>query len=197
MTIFYKGLLPFASILAAIIIYRHPLFFGLLVLAFVVAGACGLFVHHMAAQAPRVATVVVNGWMAMPPTLLVTGSLIVIVVTLRAPVWLKMPDEKETDVLAATLVGASTAYIAALWTDDITKKEGSFWPGKLLQASWSEAFKGHPSFNIENGVPRSPKAEAAYHAIFSEDLDNGKVTGWGFIARWKRATRVSAWLKSL
>ncbi|MBN9551110.1 MAG: hypothetical protein J0H31_20155, partial [Alphaproteobacteria bacterium] len=180
-----RGLLSFLSVVAAIIIYQRGDFLPWLVAAFAVAGAAGLIVYTCAGAFPRVAALIVNGWYLMPFVLLVLSSLIVIYLSLNAAkLFNPAATAKEIEVFSAALIGAATAFLGTLWTEDITKNKGIFWPGELLKKAWAKTYDGHAG--LDEPPPRTPAAQAAFAALYHDDDE------WGPIARYKRARLISA-----
>jgi len=183
-----RGLVSFLSVVAAIVIYQRGDLFPWLAGAFAVAGLAGLIVYIGGGVYPRVAAIIVNGWYLMPFVLLVASSLIVTYLSLNAAkLFNPATTAKEIEVFSAALIGAATAFLATLWTEDITKNQGIFWPGELLKKAWAKTYDGHAGLN----EPRSPTAQAAYAALYHDD------DGWGPLARYKRAGTISAWLATL
>jgi hypothetical protein len=106
-------------------------------------------------------------------------------VGLQLPDWIS--DEKkiseETKDLTKVLLGAATAFVAVVYTDDLDKAQGELWPSTKTKQAYKKAF-GDRGWDQE-----TPGYQAIYEERVPERFttDEHAIEGWGLWARYKRA----------
>jgi hypothetical protein len=115
---------------------------------------------------------------------LVTSSIVWIGVA--SPAFFGNPSDPETKVISAAFVGAVTAYVALVWTKDISEAKGYFWPSTQFKDGMKQAYER---------LARKPKeGDPVYEAMFEDSVAGHGALGWDFSARKTRAKILSDFL---
>jgi hypothetical protein len=129
-------------------------------------------------------TVLMSAWIL---SLIAVGAVLTALffrVGLRLPEWISNGEvTDETKELSRVLLGAATAFVAVVFTDDLDKAEGELWPSTKTKDAFKEAFEG----KFESG---SPAYDAAFEDPVRQREGVAKINGWGFLARYQRAKRI-------
>ncbi|HSA56502.1 MAG TPA: hypothetical protein VLE53_12415 [Gemmatimonadaceae bacterium] len=144
------------------------------------------FARRMAGRTPRVAVLLIETWLFLSIALVALSTAAILWLTVRLPGILP-GDESTVKAVSGALVGAATAYFAALWIKEIQEVGGLFSPGTQFRQALEAAFRVHPR------VP--DRTSRAYEAIYADRVQSGP-SGWGLQARWQRAHLVAEHLKS-
>jgi len=155
---------------------------GLVLALTVVVGVVGLVVgRKMVLPHPVRGTLLVSAWIL---TLIAAGAVLTALffwVGLRLPEWIATGAvSDEIEELSKVLLGAATAFVAVVFTDDLDKAEGELWPSTKTKDAFKTAFDG-------KFKPCSPEYDAAFEERVRPREGIAKVNGWGFVARYKRA----------
>jgi hypothetical protein len=158
--------------------------FGGLVLACIFL----LFGRLTIGRFPILGFVLIQMWILAAISVMALGTAGVLWLTIHAPEWFGGASDDRKEALSGALMGAVTAYLALLWTEDISAGEGPFWPSTQFRSALSTAFSNHT---------RRPNHDTReYDAIFLDRVRAGGPSGWGFTARLERAKIIRAHLKS-
>jgi hypothetical protein len=131
-------------------------------------------------------TVLISGWILGLISFGATLTALFFWVGLQLPEWIstgKVTDE--TKELSKVLLGAATAFVAVVFTDDLDKAEGELWPSTKTKDAFKGAFEGR----FKSG---SPSYDSAFEERVRPRPQNAvpKINGWGFVARYQRATTI-------
>jgi hypothetical protein len=126
-------------------------------------------------------TLLIAAWIL---ALIATGAFLTALfvwVGLRLPEWIAGgAASDEIKELSKVLLGAATAFVAVVFTDELDKAEGELWPSTKTRDAFEEAFEG----KFTGG---SPEYDAAFEERVRPRNGTPKVNGWGFVARVQRA----------
>lgn len=151
-----------------------------------VALACRWFGQRLIGWAPIAGFAFIELWILAAISIMALGTAGILWLTVHSPQWFDGEPEEKKDAVSGALVGAVTAYLAILWTEDISKGEGWFWPSTQFKSALSEAYTNHP---------KCPAAATKEHdAIYLDRVRENGPDGWGFVARLKRAKIINTYL---
>jgi hypothetical protein len=168
---------------------RIALTISLVVVLSVVGGVCLRIGRRSIAAHPRRGAVLISGFIL---TLIAVGAVLVALVLwvgLRLPEWIAGSEaSEEIKEIAKVLLGAATAFVAVVFTDDLDKADGELWPSTKTKDAFEKAFDG-----------RFDGGSAPYDAAFEERVrarpGNKTINGWGFVDRIRRAWIIESALK--
>jgi hypothetical protein len=155
---------------------------GLVLALAMVVGAVGLAVgRKMVSPHPVRGTLLMSVWIF---TLIAAGAVLTALffwVGLRLPEWIATGAvSDEIKELSKVLLGAATAFVAVVFTDDLDKAEGELWPSTKTKDAFKAAFE-------QKFKPGSAEYDAAFEDRVRPRKGIAKVNGWGFVARYRRA----------
>jgi hypothetical protein len=143
------------------------------------------------ARRPRRGRWEIEVWGAAPILVTSLATIAVIGAVLNIDITPLMRGQKlsldQLKDLAGLAKGAVSGFIAFVFTKDIGEGTGVFAVATQFQAAMRTA---------SGNLPVNPPPEDVIDAM-SSDRAGGGIDGWGFVARGKRALRVSQYLKSL
>ncbi|RUU02207.1 hypothetical protein EOD23_20235 [Mesorhizobium sp. USDA-HM6] len=84
-----------------------------------------------------------------------------------------------TKSVTGAFAGAITAYVALVWTKDISDAKGAFWPSYQFKQTIGESFK--------KMVKKPGQATCARAAMFDDTIEGVGPVGWEFKDRGVRA----------
>jgi len=162
---------------------------GLVLALAVVVGLVGLVVgRKMVLSHPVRGTLLMSVWIL---TLIAAGAVLTALffwAGLRLPEWIATGTvSDEIKDLSKVLLGAATAFVAVVFTDDLDKAEGELWPSTKTKDAFKTAFEN-------KFKPGSPEYDAALEERVRPREGIAKINGWGFVARYQRAKIIEAHL---
>jgi hypothetical protein len=143
--------------------------------------------RRFVADQPVIGTVIMSGWVLF---IIAAGAVLTAVifwVGLELPAWVAGTAEPSEEVkeLAKLGLGAATAFLAVVFTDDLDKAEGDMWPSTKTKEAFKEAFGSRFGSNT---LPY----KAVYEDWVAGDAPRKTIRDWGFWARLSRARIIQA-----
>jgi hypothetical protein len=126
-------------------------------------------------------------WILAAISVVALGTAAILWLTIQAPKWFAAESEERKEAVSGALVGAVTAYLALLWSEDISKGEGWFWPSTQFRNALDRAYTNNPS------CPPAPSRE--HDAVYIDRVRDNGPEGWGFAARLGRARIIREYLE--
>lgn len=138
---------------------------------------------------PRLALALIEPWYLSAICVVALSTQLILYVTINFSTLFPMSTTGQSDAIKGALIGAITAYLAVLWTDDIKKAEGPLLP--------SGAFKSLVQTTFATLLAAKTRDNGAlWEAIHDERTTSDQIVGWGFKARWRRAAVLAQAAKS-
>jgi hypothetical protein len=161
-----------------------------LIVAVVIGSVCLITgAKLMIAKHPYPAVLLMSLWIV---TIIAIGAGLVALflwLGLELPNWLTSgKPTDETKEISKILLGALTAYVGVLFTEDLDKGEGSLWPSAKTKTALDKAYAS------QNYVGSTRHYQAVYEdrVRSSGTGTSDGIDGWGLLARWKRAWVLSS-----
>lgn len=185
-----KGLPAFAGVVLGIFLFGWdwsgaPLFVlialtGLAIIA-VIAG-------HALMRYPYVALGLFQVWLVSVVIVTALVTAFVMFVSISAEHWFGGDDRGK--LIGSALIGAVTAYLAAIWLDGIKDSTGPFLPGAQFKMAMARLAKPFET------PARSAEMPNDIYAHCTEEKVVGGPGGWEFGACLKRAAAIDAFMKA-
>jgi len=140
-------------------------------------------------SSPRIGRWFVEVWIISSIGTMALATYAILYISLKdLPNWLgPVAGDERTKAVTSAFAGAITAYIALVWTKDITEGQGHFWPSTQFKNGLERAWKK---------MTRQPQpGSIARQAMFDDYIEGEGDVGWDFSDRQKRADIVDRFLQ--
>jgi hypothetical protein len=178
------GLPALLGVLLGIRAYTGGLYWILVCVALIAVGAganwggkAGL--HRW----PQTGAWLIEIWILATIGVAALATSFIVWIAVASPALFGNPSDPETKVISAAFVGAVTAYVALVWTKDISEAKGYFWPSTQFKDGMKQAYER---------LARKPKeGDTVFEAMFEDSVVGHGALGWDFSARKTRAKILS------
>ncbi len=185
-----RGLPGLLGILAGIGLYATPLVqpsFCLPILLLVALVVLLLLSRKVFLKHPRLALILLEPWVLSAVCIVALCTQLILWLTITSPDWFPALEKPRLDAVTGALIGALTTYLATVWTKDVEESKGPFLPSTQFEKSLAVYFT--KKYKLTG-------ATSEWDACNSDFVLVGRIKGWGFVSRWKRAKILSDYLKT-